>query len=192
MNKPAIIIFIILILQASNSYAETFIITKYKNYPIGGHNIEEIRQSLLNNGLKDAHGNIFAAETTPKFTWKYNFGQSENGCFIKSADVELQITYQLPQVSPAELNDKAKKEWDIYYNAIKMHEDGHAEIMREAANDLAIKLEQLPTAATCSKMAIIANLRAFAILKKQDQANVDYDLATNHGTWQGATLLTSW
>ena len=193
MNKIRYILgILVVVLSASTSFAETKVSTIYANYPISGHNIHEIRQDLLVSGLKDGHGGVFAAKTSPKFTWKYNFAKTANGCFIKSTDVEVEITYQLPEPSNYEdLNNTDKTEWTRYSTAVYQHEKGHANLSIETAKEIEWEARNILPKSSCGEVARTANMLISNILNNHEHNNLAYDTKTTHGVVQGAVFAAA-
>jgi predicted secreted Zn-dependent protease len=193
MNKIRIIAgILVIILSANISHAEIVVSKKYKNYPIRGNNLHEIQKSLVLHGLKDEHGGIFAAKTTPKFTWKYNFVQTANSCSLKSTDVEVEITYQLPKLSGYEtLNEADKTEWLRYSAATYKHEQGHANFSIETAKEIESEAKNIPPKSNCGEIARIANMLISEILNHHERDNIAYDTQTAHGVSQGAVFASA-
>jgi predicted secreted Zn-dependent protease len=180
----------IIMLFACVSYAETKTATIYAYYPITGDNIDEIRHTLQINGLKDSENHVFTAKTTPKFTWKYNFSESAMGCSIKSTNVEVEITYQLPKLLNYDnLSASDKAEWDRYYANTYKHEQGHTQISTETAKKIEWETQNILPKSTCGETARTANLLVSNILNNHDKDNLNYDAVTNHGVQQGAVLI---
>lgn len=193
MNKIryALITVIIFALSTNSSHSETIVSTKYANYQISGNNINEIQTDLLTKGFKHKSGNIFTAETSAKFAWKYNFTKSQNGCSIKSVDVEVEIIYSLPQlVNYEDLKQDNKTEWGRYANSTYTHEQGHAKISIETAKEIEWEARNIIPKDGCGEMARAANKLISNVLKRHEYKNLAYDNETGHGTTQGAVFAS--
>lgn len=185
-------ILVILAVIAKISYAETKISTVYKNYTISGNNINDIQQAVMASSIKNAEGHGFAAKTNFNISWKYNFGETEYGCFIKSVDVDLKFTYLMPElINYTQLDAVTKNEWRRFYTATKIHEYGHVNITKDATRRIEWELSSILPKGTCEEISRTANMLANNILQNQDRANLAYDIATNHGMGQGAVLMAS-
>lgn len=189
MNKIKHILYILLVIMTTTgvAYAETIISTTYAKYPVTGINIDEIKNSLLTNGIHDAYGNVFTANTNPTFAWKYKFAKSKSGCSIKSVDIEVQISYKMPELTDYKnLSDPDKAEWDRYYTATYQHEQGHAKLSLEAAKEIEWEATNIIPKESCGEMARTANMIISNIFTHHEQKNLAYDNKTGHGTTQGA------
>lgn len=175
-------------LSANISYAETRVSTIYTNYPISGNNINEIKQAIQASGLKDGNRSVFVAKTSPKFVWQYNFMQSELGCSIKSVDIDVEITYQIPQLMNYDSLDKANKDqWNSYYNAAYQHENGNANLGFWIAKEMELEAKNIPPKNNCGEVARAANMMISNIFNRHERNNITYETANS--ITQGTKLL---
>ncbi len=182
-------IFAMLCMQAGVSEAKTIIATIYANYPVSGSNIEEIKQSMLLNAMQDDHGNKFTAKTSPKFSWNYKFAENSNGCKIENTDIEVAITYQLPEIAGnVQLNDDDMQKWQKYAAATFKHEQGHAALSIETAKEIEWEATNMLPKASCGEAARTANMLIGNILNRHERNNLAYDTQTAHGVTQGAVF----
>jgi predicted secreted Zn-dependent protease len=80
------------------------------------------------------------------------------------------------------------EKWDRYLNNLITHENGHRDMVVDAANDLSRAVVQLSPAPTCADLD--RNVRAL-FRKRMEIMNEDqreYDKTTKHGTTQGAVF----
>jgi predicted secreted Zn-dependent protease len=67
-----------------------------------------------------------------------------------------------------------------------LHESGHARNAVAAARKIEAGLTALPPEPTCEALRSKANDLGHALIKEANQADLDYDRATQHGATQGA------
>jgi predicted secreted Zn-dependent protease len=131
----------------------------------------------------------FAASTDFAIAWAYNYQTNADGtCSLSGASVGITVSEILPawqQTAGAVPGITAS--WQRFITNLQTHESGHTQLDQTAAVNLLSDLQNFP-ATDCSSIAVAANTKAQADLTALNQANDNYDAATNHGATQGAIL----
>lgn len=181
--------FLAIVLFGVNSYAEVSVHYKYNGYQVAGNSLADIQKSIVNSEVRAEDGYAYTAKTTPKFIWKYNFLPANGMCSIKSVDVDVEISYYLPELSNINgLSGKDKKEWRRFYNAVYRHEKGHADLSINAAKELEWEATSVSPKPSCAEAARTANMLISFAMQRHDKEQIVYDSRTNHGTSQYAVL----
>ncbi len=107
---------------------------------------------------------------------------------IKNVTVTVRITTMMPRwvdysKSPADMQRK----WDTFYAHLAEHENGHAELAKEAARDIEREIGTLKRR-SCQELREAANQKGSDILKQLKISNEEYDARTKHGILQDAIL----
>jgi len=158
----------------------------HDDYEIAGGSAAALRQQMNQDGPAE-QGRHYDAHTDWNVKWAYPFDRSNGRCATGPVTVTLTITYRLPvwdgeSGAPPDLLEK----WHTYMQALRTHEDGHAEHGRDAADEVIAALSGLPPADACPAMDSAANSTARAITDRYAAEDVTYDRDTNHGATQGA------
>ena len=180
---------LILALSFTAASATPYVVTNYEDYKVSGNDLEQIRKSIIENGLKSDKGHSFAAKTNYKIWWNPHFKVNEYGCAVESVDVLVSVTYKMPVLINARaLSLSDRNAWRKYYKALKFHEEGHAKFGLWAAEEIEWEIANMLPKKDCKKMQSAVNELGIEILHKYHNENVAYDYATNHGHDQGAKL----
>lgn len=156
-------------------------------YDVEGADPRSALASVRQRGPRDGDGE-WAASTSWTFRWNYR-PVATDACRVQSAAVDLQLTYTFPRwVTASPLAPAIQDAWSTYIANVQTHEAGHGEIARAAAGDLAQRLEQLEPQANCADLAVLVDATVHARLDQHARDQAAYDLATQHGIAQGATL----
>jgi predicted secreted Zn-dependent protease len=179
--------------SATPAYAKPKVVIKHKNYKVRGHSIEEIQQSIHSHGLTAENGETFAANTDYSLFWQFTFHEDNSGCSIGSANTKVIITYTMPMLEDGlNINKATKDQWDTYYNSLKIHENGHAKLGMQAAEEIQWAIiNTLPPMQDCLELAKAANSLGESIANKYHNDNIRYDFDTDHGRSQGAFFLAT-
>jgi predicted secreted Zn-dependent protease len=137
-------------------------------YTVTGSTANEIRNSLNQNrpGSYDGWAQWH-------FTW--------SGCQDGGVQVNYTITVDFPQWSlPANPSGTLVQSWNLYINALALHEQGHVDLVMAAVPDFIDTLQNVP----CNEINATAN----AMLAEINHVNEQYDEETDHGATQGAVF----
>jgi predicted secreted Zn-dependent protease len=110
-------------------------------------------------------------------------------CAIVSATVELELQVQLPDISWwSSPPDCLRQNFAVMRKAIDLHEEGHVDIAKKAAESLVSALRLLPTETACPAMRASVDGTTGRILSKLQTDEANYDAVTQHGVTQGVKL----
>jgi predicted secreted Zn-dependent protease len=135
----------------------------------------------------DPDGIDYFAWTTWHVAWHYRWHFNADGaCRITESTTDLMATITLPRLvngTPAQINVM-----NNFLAALRVHELGHSNIGREAADDIDRAILALPQMASCEALGSEANRVAERMLDEWRSAEKRYDAETAHGRSQGAVL----
>lgn len=137
-------------------FAEPVVTEQTKYYEIQGTTGRALKNQMRHLG--------------PKSFWAYTEWHTRwsSRCEVK---VEFTFTYPVLKGRSA-IPKKLLRQWDQMMELLTIHENGHAEIVLQAARNI--------EAAQC--------VNAMKIFKKGNQASDQYDIDTRHGRNQGVGL----
>jgi predicted secreted Zn-dependent protease len=148
---------------------------KKSTYTVSGTTLAEIWADIQAKGPKDG-GSARAGYTTCPVTTpqRVDFdgevkenkkGEQDATVWIKSAEVSIECTIQMPQLaSDKDLSDAAKKEWKRFMTELVTHEAEHVKVSKAEAKKIADELGELTGTGSDKdkKKAIAAAQKDFA------------------------------
>lgn len=165
----------------SRAYVES----RVRFYDVQGSSAAELSRGMDLHGPR-WNGRPWAAYTDAPVTWSYSFAPAADGCAITRAQVRLRVMTTLPRWNPPSGAPPALvREWNAFADALRRHEDGHAEIARRSAGELQDTLAGLRTP-TCAAMDGVARAAAERAQQRHALRHEDYDRETGYGLAQGA------
>jgi predicted secreted Zn-dependent protease len=123
----------------------------------------------------------------------YRYGYVWDGrvCALSEVEISLELTFRYPRwTNPDQARRRVREAWDRFYAALVVHEEGHAEIAREGAQDLAEALAGLPARDDCDRLRADIAQTARETIGAMHEAQRRYDAETGHGQTQGAVIRT--
>lgn len=158
------------------------------NYPISGTTAAALRQQMNQFGPLGQNGKRFDAYTKWHVAWQYRYDMVDGKCRLTSLTVNTTITYTMPAWQNSQQASRSlQQHWRRYYQALQLHEEGHANHGRAATQAIWQQLRQLARP-TCNAMSQIVNQTAQGIINNYAQKDIDYDRQTDHGRTQGAVF----
>jgi predicted secreted Zn-dependent protease len=158
-------------------------------YTVYGNSIDGINAQMADCTPISSDGDSFAASTDYSLNWAFDFDDDGSGnCHITKVSVAINIALTYPrwqQSSGAAAGLPAA--WQHYATNLATHENGHVSIDQAGAARLLSDLQNFPPT-NCDTIVTAATYKANNDIQVLNQANDDYDAATNHGAAQGATL----
>jgi predicted secreted Zn-dependent protease len=159
-------------------------------YAINGYTVSDLHSQIQacaprGSGSSSAE---FTAETNYQLNWQYDYSISGDTCTITTVKVGLHVNQDMPSWQIlAGTNARLQSEWSTFIANLQTHENGHVALDKQYAQTLLDDLRNFPPTACTDFSASIKHLTDtdVAVL---NQANDNYDTATNHGTTQGAIL----
>lgn len=156
-------------------------------YQVYGDSVAELRDAIENCPLRAKVG-AYHAVTTYQLNWSYTPTVSNGVCSMHNVRVGLHVNQYLPLFTPSPSTPvSATAAWNAYYTSLKAHEDEHASIDREYAQQLATALQNIGSL-DCTTFATQVKTTIDSYVTMLNTANELYDATTNHGATQGATL----
>lgn len=132
-------------------------------------------------------GRTFHAYTAWNVRWHFRWNAAPGGmCRITSVATQLEVKMTLPRLRS--VLAPAAAEFRRYYPALLLHEEGHRQLARDAAQEVDRTLETLPPMARCGDLEREANARGHEIVEAARQRELEYDQRTRQGCTQGACL----
>jgi predicted secreted Zn-dependent protease len=149
-------------------------------YDISGASDSELRAQMDQLGPVDDLGERYDALTRWDFQWRWPGGGPE-GCRLSAVRITYSISVTLPRWSaPPDAAPELVRRWETYLGAVTAHEEGHVALVVDNVAALTSAIE----AATCET----ANDAAGSVMTAINQANIAYDVRTDHGATQGASF----
>ena len=132
-------------------------------------------------------GKVFHGYTKWNVKWDYRWNESRTGaCTIASVATNLRVEMTLPDLVAGSAEGVAM--FRRYLAALVIHEEGHRDIGREAAEEVDRTIAALPGMANCRELEREANRRGEAIIARARTREKEYDRTTSYGCTQGACL----
>jgi predicted secreted Zn-dependent protease len=120
---------------AAGGSAEASVKTKTKTttYRISGKSGNQLLDAMDHRGPKHGLLTRAIAQTAYAVSWEIDWRERNGQCRIASADAELTITYNYPQVANA-MSADLKRRWERFMSGVRKHEQTHGRLAREMAN----------------------------------------------------------
>lgn len=169
-------------------YAEPQLSEKYDYYDVDGHSAAELKRGMDGSGISE-NGKTYYAYTKWYVKWNYTYQEEGGRCRITSVGTTLDVTYQLPRWRPVGDRPAALLgKWDLFYKALKKHEEGHKDFGVKAARDIELAIRQMAPRPSCPALEAAANALGDGIVSKYAEQEKKYDQNTGHGRTQGAVF----
>ena len=101
-------------------------------------------------------------------------------------NIDLAAVIKLPQITNTTAQQQAQ--FDKFIAALRVHELGHYEHGKQAAQELDQAILAIPEMDNCQDIGAAADEAGHRILRKYSDIDVQYDAVTSHGRTQGAVL----
>ena len=159
-------------------------------YYVDGLSAMALAAQIDQLGPSGADGIRYAGKTKWDVQWKFTHEQRGVSCHIKEVAVAIGIAQVLPRWRGEAKGAVAlRTRWRQFRDALKRHEDRHADHGLAAGRGIEAVLLATKPASNCEEIALAANASAHALVKKYRKLDEAYDRETEHGRNQGATLL---
>ncbi len=160
-----------------------------RTYDVQGETIEQILQSIQQNGIEESDGTVCAAHTEWNIHWDLQyFPKSESACGLNSYKVSVDTEYQFPHLATQNISSPVGFQWQRFMEALTLHEKGHHDLGLQAASDIEGMFEHLGDFPNCKELELSANKEAQKIIRAYRKKEKIYDEETQHGKTQGAVL----
>lgn len=155
-----------------------------RHYDIAGDTVESVRTELVRKGPKGFHA---WTEWRVEYRVRWTVG-GDNRCRLSGADFDISADMLLPRWTPGPAAEPGLPErWRRYSEALRMHEDGHVAMAREAARDARQRMLTVGPQA-CDRLPAELRRAFDAAIGKARADERAYDARTAHGGAQGATF----
>lgn len=163
--------------------------TQNVSYTVYGDSTAQITNQIHSCSPVISDSTHYAASTEYSINWGFQYQSNDQDlCKITNASVGLAILKTLPSWNPSKTASKSViSSWNNFILNLNQHEDGHANLDKIYADKILTSLQNLP-ATSCETINTTANTTANEIINQLDQANNQYDAATQHGATQGASF----
>lgn len=125
------------------------------------------------------------------FQWtihtKYDIFWNKNGCTVKKPQIKFIGLMILPRFITT--NEEIHSKLESFTKNLVVHEEGHAEIVRNAAKEFETQMSEIGWKKTCDEVKSSVIFERDLIIQKAKLKNKIYDKETNYGETQGAILL---
>lgn len=144
----------------------------------------------MNNCIPSNNGVSVAAVTYTNFTRTFNYNSiGGRVCNIKDIGVGVHSTVLYPRWTPPKGVDSSLiNKWNKYVQKLKIHEEGHVAIGNKYSKKYYDFLMKISRGGDCLESISILDAEQDRITKEMDDANIEYDFATDHGVSQGASF----
>lgn len=187
-----LIVFFATLLVSPLSLAEPKITTSFKYYKIKLHSVNsrsEISRVLSRASPIVTDGKSYRGRANWNVSWRYRRRYRNNYCYIEDISTTVNLVYTMPKAITLPKSKNLLDSYSSYYKALLLHEEGHGEIAVKGATAIEVQLGKMKRKGNCSKISKAANAKAHEILRIYKAANRAYDLRTEHGRTQGASIF---
>lgn len=162
-------------------------------YDVTGSTAEELHDSIITRGPKMGDWPLFAL-TEWEVRWRVRpplpgmrsrVAAPPGRCAIQGAEVELTTRTVLPRWRPSpQASPTLQAEWDVFLEALKVHETGHRDLGVQAAIAVLRSVRSVRSF-WCGSLVAEADSAAQRTLQHYHEQNVRYDRETRYGETQG-------
>lgn len=164
--------------------AEPVVNLQTQYYHISGRSVRELRRSM---NEKRPKGQTHDALTTWNISWNYSWRPVEGGVVIQNPKVSASIITTLPTWSaPKDADPVLVERWRIFLRALQLHENGHAAIGTQAAQEVEKQLVNLPRQPNAEALKQAIETISQPIIAAAREKEKQFDIKTQHGIKQGA------
>ncbi|HTM64079.1 MAG TPA: DUF922 domain-containing Zn-dependent protease [Gammaproteobacteria bacterium] len=189
MRAIRYLIFIFLYMISFAAIAMPIATERESYYAVYGATANQLRDEMRTKGPLGDDGVRYDAYTRYYVKWRFTYQKAGHNCAIRTVNVTLDTKYDYPEWRGyADASPQMRQNWDNYITKLKAHERGHAVNGWNCANEIDSMLTQLQPMDNCGILGKSANDKAYAILNKYKNEDVDYDKTTDHGRVQGVIL----
>lgn len=161
---------------------------KHETYTVYGKTWNAIQKDIDKRGhYIPSKRRTFAGLASWKYTWNTQYKINTRGCKIKALNVHVTTTISTPAWNDYGFASKAlKQHWDKFIKSLKIHEQEHVEIYREAGYEIYSALNRLGYFPTCDALGQASHNIVKDIDDHYTHIQAEYDRITEHGAKQSA------
>ncbi len=176
-------------LSKTSRVASPVVTEKYEYYEIRGCCEKDLHCQLCQKNCKWNDGRKYDSSTSWHVTWDYDYVRTPQSCSAGPFRTAVEIKFRYPKWMPAAAAPQELVEkWDGYLKSLMRHENGHRDLVVEAAAELSRAVAELPPAPTCADLDREVHALCRARMEKLNTDQKAYDARTNYGVTQGAVF----
>ncbi len=161
---------------------------KELSYSVDLADATDLRSALSDASPIREQGTVFHGYTRWFVRWR-TFWRADDGlCRMQRVSTEVDIEFTLPNATRLPRDRATRQRYTTYLNALRAHEQAHADFATQAARQIEQALMTVPPQADCEQLSAAANTRGHAIIEQTRALERAYDDRTGHGRSQGAFL----
>ncbi len=147
---------------------------------------QTLRQALDAASPIREEGKLYHGYTKWHVRWNFRWWREADGrCRITEVTTHLDLDITLPELEGG--TPAMQERFARFREALSEHEDGHAQIARDAAESVDQDILDLPEMASCELLEETANQLGHEHLDAAGRKSKRYDRDTEHGRSQGAS-----
>ncbi|WP_455233268.1 DUF922 domain-containing protein [Geopseudomonas aromaticivorans] len=176
----------VMLTASGASLAQTADSLRFKHYQVDLDRWASLDYLLTAASPIRRDGNVYHGYTMWRVIWQYEWEVKDGLCRFERVDTQLnaQITIPFPQGG----SPRRRERFANYVHALYQHELGHYRFGQMAAQHVRSELRRLPADTDCQRLTEAANSEALRIIGHYTAMERKYDLLTNHGSSQGASI----
>jgi predicted secreted Zn-dependent protease len=160
---------------------------KFEEYAAVAERNASLRSTLNRASTIRQSSVTYHAFTDWNVRWDMRWHEERDGrCRVTEATATLDATIKLPKLVGG--TPEARRDFERYLEALRTHELGHLEIGKRAAQQTQRAIARLPQSASCANLERAAAKLARDTLKRSVSEERQYDVSTQYGRTQGASL----
>ncbi len=162
---------------------------KYEYYEVKGSCEKDLQCQMREKGISWNDGKKYNSTTSWHVKWDYGYSNAPRACSADSFRVMVEITFRYPKWVPApDAPLPLVEKWNGYMEHLVFHENGHRDMVVNAATDLVSAVAALPPAPDCTELDRKLRALSRARMNKLNDDEKKYDVDTGHGLTQGAVF----
>ncbi len=175
--------------KKKNRVAPPVVTEKYEYYEVCGCSEKELQCDIRQKCFTWNDGKKYDSLTLWDVKWDHGYDRVPRACSTDSFRLTVEIIFRYPKWkrtddAPRPLMEK----WDRYLKNLTIHENGHRDMVVEAAAELTRAVAQLPPASTCADLDLEVRALCRERMEKLNENQQEYDETTKHGVTQGAVF----
>jgi predicted secreted Zn-dependent protease len=176
---------------ATAASADPTVTWKTEYYRISGKTASELIDQMQRLGPTDRQdGRRVWVNTAWSYRVHWGYRQTSAGCAAGDVSAAVGIAYLYPLwVDEASGDADARDAWKKFIAAAKVHEPRHAENGIAAAEQAEAAVKAIAPQPTCDLFDKAAGTDIDTVTRRANEADGEYDRATEHGATQGMVLL---
>lgn len=176
-------------LQKKDGPAAPLVKEIFDYYEIKGDSEHDLWRQLRKNGIRWRDGKKYNSVTSWRVKWDFGPDREAKICTVDDFRVNVEIIFRYPKWARTDNAPRPLMEkWDRYMESLILHENGHRDIVAEAADDLSRAVAALPSGFSCEELNRKACDLCCERMRKLKKDEKEYDDLTAHGITQGAVF----